>query len=76
MPSIDTDTTPAPLRDHDLRYPVRQIQCPDGTQYLIWLDGSWVQSTWDGLHVRTDADQPESAITPEDVIKKFELVSA
>lgn len=46
--------------------PVRnRIACPDGTQFVVYPDGTWEQYTWDGSFVR---DHSGASTTPDDVL--------
>ena len=47
---------------------VHEIVAPDGTQYRVYADGSWVHEAWDGTFVRDDEN---SSTTPEEVLAKL-----
>lgn len=49
---------------------IREIVCPDGTQYRVFADGTWVHEAWDGSFVRNH----EGASTdPDEVVAKLGL---
>lgn len=35
---------------------LREVVCPDGTQFAVYEDGTWEQYCWDGSFVRDSSD--------------------
>lgn len=52
---------------------LREIVCPDGTQFTVYTDGTWTRETWDGSAV---TDSTDSSTTPEEVLAKLGAASS
>lgn len=44
---------------------IRDIVCPDGTQFAVYADGTWAQSAWDGSPIRDSEDWLRTYYEPE-----------
>lgn len=45
-----------------------EVVCPDGTQFSVYEDGSYVRECWDGSFV---SDSTGGSTTPTDVLARF-----
>jgi hypothetical protein len=50
----------------------REIVCPDGTQYQVFSDGTWIHETWDGQFVRSSM-RDDNSTDPAEVVAKLGL---
>lgn len=46
------------------------INCPDGTRFRVFADGTWVHETWGGDYIRNDES---ASTTHEEVLAKLGL---